>query len=89
MNDQTITISKQQLTLAFAHWERQYRDHPEYFQSEASKLKKEQPETYGEKCAEIIFDILVKIRIVDLGNALEAQPAEGATPAEVAAAPTP
>ena len=43
---------------AFTEWERRYREEPERFQSEAEKLLKETPKTYGEACAPYFLQIL-------------------------------
>lgn len=48
---QQITASEQQLAAAFTEWERRYREEPDRFMSEASKLLKETPATYGAACA--------------------------------------
>jgi hypothetical protein len=46
-----ITIDEQGLAAVFTEWERRYREEPERFQSEATKLLRETPETYGDACA--------------------------------------
>jgi hypothetical protein len=43
---------------AFTEWERRYREEPERFQSEAEKLLKETPKTYGDACAPYFMTIL-------------------------------
>lgn len=53
-----ITATESQLARAFTEWERRYREEPDRFMSEASKLLKETPETYGEACAPYLIHIL-------------------------------
>jgi hypothetical protein len=40
-----------QLASVFTEWERRYREEPERFMSEAEKLLKETPQSYGEGAA--------------------------------------
>ena len=40
-------LIQQQIAAAFTEWERHYREEPERFQSEATKLLNETPESYG------------------------------------------
>ena len=51
-------FTEQELCAAFTEWERRYREEPERFMSEATKLLKETPQTYGELCAPYLLDIL-------------------------------
>lgn len=53
-----ITITQPELAKAFTEWERRYREEPGRFQSEATKLLKETPETYGQACAPYFLQIL-------------------------------
>lgn len=53
-------VSEKQLAEAFTEWERRYREEPERFMSEAAKLLKETPETYGEACAPYLLSILAE-----------------------------
>lgn len=46
-----ITINEEGLAAVFTEWERRYREEPERFQSEATKLLRETPQSYGEACA--------------------------------------
>jgi hypothetical protein len=46
---------------AFTEWERRYREEPERFQSEAVKLLRETPETYGQACAPYFAQILAEV----------------------------
>ena len=46
-----VTFTEADLAAAFTEWERRYREEPERFQSEAAKLLRETPETYGEAAA--------------------------------------
>ena len=43
---------------AFTEWERRYREEPDHFMSEAYKLLRETPKTYGEACAPYFLKIL-------------------------------
>lgn len=54
----TITASEDDLAAAFTEWERRYREEPERFQSEAAKLLRETPETYGQSCAPYLMALL-------------------------------
>jgi hypothetical protein len=54
----TVTVTETQLATAFTEWERRYREEPDRFMSEASKLLKETPETYGQACAPYLIKIL-------------------------------
>jgi len=47
---------------AFSEWERRYREEPERFQSEAVKLLRETPETYGDACAPYFASILAEVQ---------------------------
>ena len=57
-----IVASERELAAAFTEWERRYREQPERFQSEAVKLLKETPKTYGEACARTLIQILRELR---------------------------
>lgn len=56
-----IEFTEEQIAKAFTEWERRYREDPETFQSEAEKLLRETPETYGEACAPYFLFILEKM----------------------------
>ncbi len=61
MTTETIpqyVVTEQELAVAFTEWERRYREEPERFQSEAAKLLRETPETYGAACAPYLLFIL-------------------------------
>ena len=47
---------------AFTEWERRYREEPERFMSEATKLLKETPETYGDACAPYFMKLLDEVK---------------------------
>ena len=49
-----------ELAAAFTEWERRYREEPERFQSEAAKLLRETPTSYGEACAPYLLAILAE-----------------------------
>jgi len=46
---------------AFTEWERRYREEPEKFYSEATKLLKQTPQSYGELCAPYFQQILKEV----------------------------
>ena len=59
-------ISRKQATLTlfakvFTEWERRYREDPEGFMSEATKLLKETPKTYGDACAPYFIELIDEI----------------------------
>lgn len=54
-------FSPDNIARAFTEWERRYREEPERFQSEAAKLLKETPETYGQACAPYFLKILREV----------------------------
>lgn len=56
-----LRASERQVARAFTEWERRYREEPERFQSEAEKLLKETPESYGEGCAPYFIKILGEV----------------------------
>lgn len=58
MNNATVS----HIAATFTEWERRYREEPERFQSEASKLLKETPESYGAECAPYFLAILSEIQ---------------------------
>ena len=53
-----LVVTGGQMAGAFTEWERRYREDPDEFMSEAHKLLKESPETYGEACAPYFIEIL-------------------------------
>lgn len=58
----TITATQSELAAAFTEWDRRYREEPERFQSEARRLLKETPESYGAACAPYFTKILDEIQ---------------------------
>ena len=58
-----IEVTREELAKVFTEWERRYREEPERFQSEAVKLLRETPETYGEACAPYFVFILDELRL--------------------------
>lgn len=54
--------TEQQIASAFTEWERRYREDPDRFQSEAAKLLRETPETYGAACAPYFLKILAEVQ---------------------------
>ena len=57
----TQVITEKDLAAAFTEWDRRYREEPERFQSEATHLLKETPETYGAACAPYLLMILAEL----------------------------
>lgn len=53
-----VTCTQRELAAAFTEWERRYREEPDRFMSEASKLLKHTPESYGEQCAPYLMALL-------------------------------
>jgi hypothetical protein len=53
-----VETSVVELSAAFTEWERRFREEPERFLSEATKLLRETPETYGDACAPYLVWIL-------------------------------
>jgi hypothetical protein len=51
-----------QIIATFTEWERRYRENPEQFISEATKLLTETPQTYGEAAAPYFLKILSEIQ---------------------------
>lgn len=51
-----------QIAATFTEWERRYREEPERFQSEAVKLLRETPESYGAACSPYFLQILGEIQ---------------------------
>lgn len=56
-----VCVSMVKIKNAFTEWERRYREDPEKFQSEASKLLTETPKTYGDACAPYFVKLLYEI----------------------------
>jgi hypothetical protein len=59
--ESTIAATESQLAKAFTEWERRYREDPAGFMSEAEKLLKETPQTYGEACAPYFAKLLSEV----------------------------
>jgi hypothetical protein len=57
-----MTATMPEIQAAFTEWERRYREEPDRFMSEAQKLLKETPQTYGEACAPYFESILSEVR---------------------------
>ena len=51
-----------EIQAAFTEWERRYREEPERFESEASRLLHGTPETYGEAAASYFVKILEQVQ---------------------------
>lgn len=57
-----IKATTDELVKTFTEWERRFREEPERFQSEAVKLLRETPESYGESCGPYFVKILKEIQ---------------------------
>jgi hypothetical protein len=53
-----VTASQSELAAAFTEWDRRYREEPERFWSEARRLLKETPSTYGDAAALYLIALL-------------------------------
>lgn len=53
-----FAVTESNVAAAFTEWERRFREEPERFWSEAHKLLKETPETYGQACAPYFMTIV-------------------------------
>ena len=51
-------FTQTELAGAFTEWDRRFREEPERFVSEAVRLLKDTPESYGEACAPYLIAIL-------------------------------
>lgn len=58
----SFVVTQKQLATAFTEWERRYREEPDRFMSEGSKLLKETPKSYGEACAPYLLKIIAEQR---------------------------
>lgn len=57
-----VAVTEQQLAAAFTEWDRRYREEPERFEAEATRLLKSDAATYGQKCAPYLLSILSELR---------------------------
>lgn len=57
-----FTLTEAELAAAFTEWDRRYREEPERFQHEATRLLHETPMTYGDACAPYLLSILQELR---------------------------
>lgn len=53
-----VTTNEKALAAAFTEWDRRFREEPERFQSEATRVLRETPESYGEACAPYLIALL-------------------------------
>jgi hypothetical protein len=56
------TVTSAELAAAFTEWDRRFREEPERFRSEAIRLLKDMPESYGAACAPYLLAILEEQR---------------------------
>jgi hypothetical protein len=59
---QMWAFSERELAAAFTEWDRRFREDPDRFRSEAARLLKGTPETYGDACAPYLLAILEEQR---------------------------
>ena len=52
------TYTAEDFVAAFTEWDRRYREEPERFESEAARVLKGTPESYGQACAPYFCSIL-------------------------------
>lgn len=52
------SITEKELAKAFTEWDRRYRKEPERFESEAVRLLRSSPRSYGESCAPYLLALL-------------------------------
>lgn len=57
----TISMTQDECARAFTEWERRYREDPYRFQSEAVRLLKGTPQSYGELCAPYFLSIIAEL----------------------------
>jgi len=57
-----VAATEEELAAAFTEWDRRFREEPDRFMSEAKRLIKGTPETYGEMCAPYLTSILDELR---------------------------
>lgn len=55
-------VTESQCAAAFTEWERRYREEPERFMSEAVKLLRETPKSYGAFCDPYFLKIMSGFR---------------------------
>lgn len=61
-------VTVETLAAAFTEWDRRYREDPDRFESEAHRLLKTTPETYGDACAPYLLAILDEQAAAEPGN---------------------
>jgi len=64
--NEIITVSERQLAELFNEWDRRFRADPEKFISEAYRLLKQTPETYGDACAPYFISLYKEMAWSDL-----------------------
>jgi hypothetical protein len=57
-----IKVTEGELAAAFTEWDRRFRDEPERFESEAVRLLKGTPRTYGEACAPYLIKLVEEVQ---------------------------
>lgn len=57
-----ITLTEAELAAAFTEWDRRYREEPDRYWSEAHRLLRETPATYGAACTRYLLLILAETR---------------------------
>lgn len=59
--EQSVEVTETHLAAVFTEWDRRYREEPERFEAEASRLLRGTPETYGESCAPYFLELLAEV----------------------------
>ena len=60
--DEVHELGDSEPIAAFTEWDRRYREEPERFESEAARLLKGTPQTYGEACGPYFLKIISDLR---------------------------
>jgi hypothetical protein len=58
MSNEKISVTENGLADAFTEWDRRFRNEPKRFMSEAERLLKDTPYSYGRVCAPYLISIL-------------------------------
>lgn len=58
MDNQTISVTANQIRRAFTEWDKRYRENPEQFMNEAYRLLYEDEEDYGNAVTPYFIDLL-------------------------------
>jgi hypothetical protein len=53
-------VNEESLARAFTEWDRRFREEPDRFESEATRLLKSTADSYGDACAPYLLEILAE-----------------------------